>query len=224
MKNSHDHLIDIIEGISEPEISKELPREIASDAVSIIVDAINSSAGGLIITDLPGIIRFANPAFCKMFDYLSTEVIGRDATELFSAKEVKTFVDVIKIVDISRDDTEEFIVEKKDGEKFVVEVSASNVTSVSGEIVGRMASFVDITRRKEIEADREKLIDELKDALDKIKVLKGIMPICVSCKKIRDDKGFWNQLESYIKKHSEADFSHGICPDCARKLYPDLYE
>lgn len=224
MENSHNQPNKIFEPLSQPEVSKEFPKEIASDALSIIFDAINSSVGGLIITDLGGIIRFANPSFCKMFDYLSTEIIGKNAAELFSTKEVRTFADVISIVDISRDDTEEFIVEKNDGENFIVEVSASNVTSVSGEIVGRMASFVDITKRKAVEADREQLIKKLQDALDKIKTLRGIIPICASCKKIRDDKGYWNQLENYIKEHSEADFSHGICPDCAKKLYPKFYK
>ena len=54
------------------------------------------------------------------------------------------------------------------------------------------------------------------------KTLKGFLPICATCKKIRDDQGYWNQIESYIKDHSEAEFSHGICPDCAKKLYPDM--
>ncbi len=68
---------------------------------------------------------------------------------------------------------------------------------------------------------------EAKEALEKtlleVKVLRGILPICASCKKIRDDKGYWNQIEAYLSKHTEADFSHGICPDCAEKLYSDLY-
>ena len=63
---------------------------------------------------------------------------------------------------------------------------------------------------------------ELKKARDEIKTLRGILPICAACKKIRDDKGYWNQIESYISKRSEADFSHSICPDCAAKLYPDM--
>jgi PAS domain-containing protein len=115
MENSHNQPNEIFEPLSQPEVSKEFPKEIASDALSIIFDAINSSVGGLIITDLGGIIRFANPSFCKMFDYLSTEIIGKNAAELFSTKEVRTFADVISIVDISRDDTEEFVVEKNDG-------------------------------------------------------------------------------------------------------------
>ncbi|WP_299979541.1 hypothetical protein [Desulfobacula sp.] len=63
---------------------------------------------------------------------------------------------------------------------------------------------------------------ELEAAFTKIKTLSGMIPICASCKKIRDDSGYWNQIESYIQKHSEAEFSHGICPECAKKLYPDL--
>ena len=60
------------------------------------------------------------------------------------------------------------------------------------------------------------------DLEKKVKTLSGFLPICVSCKKIRDDKGFWNQVEAYISEHSEVEFSHGICPDCMKKLYPDV--
>ncbi|MEW6658334.1 MAG: DUF3365 domain-containing protein [Thermodesulfobacteriota bacterium] len=73
-------------------------------------------------------------------------------------------------------------------------------------------------------AEREKLIGELQDALAHVKVLRGILPICASCKKIRDDQGYWKQVESYIRDHSEADFSHSICPECAQKLYPEFFK
>ena len=65
---------------------------------------------------------------------------------------------------------------------------------------------------------------ELKEALEEVKVLSGLIPICMECKKIRDDKGYWNQLESFISKHSEAKFSHGICPECIKSKYPELVE
>lgn len=71
-------------------------------------------------------------------------------------------------------------------------------------------------------AEYEKSNQCLLAALSKVKLLSGLIPICASCKKIRDDKGYWNQIESYICKHSEAEFSHGICPDCAKKLYPEF--
>ena len=70
--------------------------------------------------------------------------------------------------------------------------------------------------------EKEKLIRELGNALENVKVLRGFLPICAQCKKIRDDKGYWNQIESYISQHSEALFSHGICPECAAKLYSKL--
>jgi len=79
-----------------------------------------------------------------------------------------------------------------------------------------------IFERKKIEIEREKLIRELQSALSEVKALRGFLPICASCKKIRDDKGYWNQIEAYICAHSDAQFSHGLCSDCARKLYSDL--
>ena len=94
-----------------------------------------------------------------------------------------------------------------------VEVLFSAMESCAGTIM---------LERKIQEQNKEKdeLISRLQDALDSIKKLSGLLPICASCKKIRDDKGYWNQIEQYIAEHSEAEFSHGICPDCVRKLYP----
>jgi PAS domain S-box-containing protein len=77
--------------------------------------------------------------------------------------------------------------------------------------------------RRRAEQEREQLIGELQDALARIKTLRGLIPICASCKKIRTDKGFWQQIEVYIGDHSEAEFSHGICPECAHRLYPAYY-
>jgi hypothetical protein len=70
--------------------------------------------------------------------------------------------------------------------------------------------------------ERERLIVELREALVHIKTLSGLLPICAGCKKIRDDKGYWSQVESYIARHSEATFTHSLCPDCMKKLYPDI--
>lgn len=72
------------------------------------------------------------------------------------------------------------------------------------------------------ERERDQLIEQLQRALNEIKTLKGFLPICVSCKKIRDDKGYWTQIEAYIRKHTEAEFTHGICPECMKKLYQDV--
>lgn len=78
-------------------------------------------------------------------------------------------------------------------------------------------------QRKSLEEKKDRAIREREEALAQIKILQGFLPICASCKKIRDDKGAWSQIEVYIRDHSEAEFSHGICPSCAKKLYPEYY-
>jgi len=80
-----------------------------------------------------------------------------------------------------------------------------------------------IAERKRSEEDQKSLIVELQKALAEVKTLSGMLPICASCKKVRDDKGYWKQIESYILDHSDAKLSHSICPECARKLYPELF-
>lgn len=94
----------------------------------------------------------------------------------------------------------------------------------SGQPIRFIGTIMDITERKRAEEEKEKLINELKDALAKVKQLSGMLPICASCKKIRDDKGYWNQLEKYISEHSETQFSHGLCPECAKKAMKDFEE
>ena len=99
--------------------------------------------------------------------------------------------------------------------------TAVAIKNSKGEIIGSLETLEDITARKQAEEQREKFIAELQEALDKTKTLKGLIPICASCKKIRDDQGYWNSVESYIKDHADVEFTHGICPDCMKKLYPN---
>jgi len=84
--------------------------------------------------------------------------------------------------------------------------------------------FGNAIERKRSEEERSRLILELQESLAKVRTLSGLLPICASCKKIRDDRGYWNQIETYIKDRSEAEFTHGICPECAQRLYPQDYE
>ncbi len=92
----------------------------------------------------------------------------------------------------------------------------------NGAITGCIGIALDITEQNRLEEHRERLIEELRDALTHIKTLRGLLPICAACKKIRDDHGYWKQIEEYISDHSDAKFSHGICPECAQKLYPEF--
>lgn len=90
-----------------------------------------------------------------------------------------------------------------------------------GRVDGMIGVILDITELRQTEAQRERLIADLRDAIDRVKVLSGFLPICATCKKIRNDSGYWQQLEAYIHEHSQAVFSHSICPDCAKKLFAD---
>jgi len=93
----------------------------------------------------------------------------------------------------------------------------------NGNVIGLTLFLTDVTDRKLAEAEREKIISELQQALSQVKTLRGLRPICASCKKIGDDKGYWHQVELYVRDHTRAEFSHGICPECAKKLYPEYY-
>ncbi len=92
---------------------------------------------------------------------------------------------------------------------------------VTGSLLVR--SILYAIERKKMMVEREKLRQELEDALDQVKLLSGFLPICCSCKKIRDDKGYWQQIEMYISNHSDVQFSHGICEDCSKALYPEFH-
>lgn len=103
-------------------------------------------------------------------------------------------------------------------------VTATPMLDSKKRVTGIIESFQDITELKKLEKEKESLIEKLQGSLEKVKLLSGIIPICASCKKIRDDKGYWSQVESYVRDHSEAEFSHGICPECAKKLYPEFFK
>jgi PAS domain-containing protein len=103
-----------------------------------------------------------------------------------------------------------------------VEVSVTSLVNRSGKQTGRVLLVRDITGRRRAEKEREKLIADLQDALAHVKRLSGLLPICASCKKIRDDKGYWHQVESYMRDHAEVEFSHGLCPDCFAAMYPEM--
>jgi len=109
---------------------------------------------------------------------------------------------------------------RPDGKNNVIEYAAVPI-KVQGKTI-TIGIDRDVTERTRIEEERERLIKDLQEALADVKTLSGLVPICANCKQIRDDKGFWMQVESYIQEHSQAQFSHGICPDCMKKLYPNF--
>ena len=109
----------------------------------------------------------------------------------------------------------------KNGSRVHIRVTEVPVFDDNGEVQGIEGIVQDITELKRAEADRESALRKLEKALSEIKTLRGILPLCSFCKKIRDDKGYWEQVDVYINKYSEADISHSICPECLKKHYPD---
>ena len=103
-----------------------------------------------------------------------------------------------------------------------VEVHGYPIFDDAGQLVQLVEYCIDISARKKLERERLRVTEELQAALSQVNRLRGLLPICASCKRIRDDRGYWNEVECYISAHSEADFTHSICEECAKGLYPGL--
>jgi PAS domain S-box-containing protein len=107
------------------------------------------------------------------------------------------------------------------GEQRLLRAHVEPLRDASETILGIVGVALDLTERVRAEADRERLIQELQQALDSVKVLSGLIPICTHCKAVRDDRGYWQQVDAFMREHSGAKLSHAICPDCAQKLLSD---
>jgi PAS domain S-box-containing protein len=180
---------------------------------------------GFLMVDGNGRIRFVNRLVETMFNYSREELIGQPIEMLIPERYRNAHV-MQREAFVSAPSSRKMGTGRvlharaKDGREFPVEVGLGHYRIA--EVIFVSAVIVDISKQRAVEQERERLILELKSALGKVKQLSGLLPICSSCKKIRDDTGYWNQIESYISTHSEADFSHGLCPDCLETLYPDL--
>lgn len=111
---------------------------------------------------------------------------------------------------------------RKDGSRYTAEITSKLLEYNDQKIV--ICFGQDITDRKKVEAEKEQMLKELQIALENVKTLSGLLPICSSCKKIRNDKGYWERIEAYFHEHTDVQLSHGICPDCMKKLYPEYAE
>ncbi len=177
---------------------------------------------GILILDADtGEIFDINPFLIEMLGYSHEALLGKRLWEIGAFRDIEASrAAFLELQSKGYVRYEDLPLETRDKRHIDVEF-VSNVYSVNHKRVIQ-CNIRDITQRKRVEEERRRLTYDLQDALTKIKRLRGLLPICASCKKIRDDKGYWNQIESYIRDHSEADFTHGICPECVKKLYPDF--
>ncbi|MDH4231674.1 MAG: DUF3365 domain-containing protein [Nitrospirota bacterium] len=169
-------------------------------------------------------VGLINKKGCEILGYDEKEIAGKNWFDHFLPERVRSRAKAVFEKIIAGDsESPEFLEDSiltRNGEERIIEWHTTALTDDAGNVIATLSSGTDITSRKLMEEEREKMLSELQESMSRIKVLSGLLPICASCKKIRDDKGYWNMLEVYIRDHSEAEFSHGLCPDCVRILYP----
>jgi PAS domain S-box-containing protein len=171
------------------------------------------------LLDREGIILQCNSAVSRSLNLPPEKVIGGQCYNLIHGT-------CTRIADCPRERTlksrkRESVELQQEGRWF--NITTDPVFDANGEVASVVHIIRDITDRKQATAEREALLKKLQAALTEIKTLHGLLPICANCKCIRDDEGYWIRIESYIESRSDAQFSHGICPECAKMLYPEHY-
>ena len=184
---------------------------------------INNANDTIIISDVDMTIIDTNKKAEQLTGYARKELVGLKFFELFTQVDLDRINKVLKDGILAKSGSiNDVSINKKDNSHIPVDINGNLIEYADKKAI--LTILRDITDRKREEQEREKLISDLKIALEKVKKLSGMLPICASCKKIRDDKGYWNQIEAYMQEHSDIEFSHSLCPDCLSELYPDLYE
>ncbi len=163
---------------------------------------------------------YVNQEFAaKVSEKKPEEIIGKKIWDIFPKEEADKRYALVKWV-FENGETKniEVRVPNPNGDTYHL-TTVKPIKDEQGNVTSVICISKEITDRINVEKEREKLIKELKEALADINTLSGLLPICAKCKKIRDDKGYWNSLEIYIETHSDASFSHGMCSECSDELY-----
>lgn len=173
-------------------------------------------------TDTEGRIIFLSKSVSELSGYTMEEALGLNmAKDVYLVPEEREqFLSTLKRDGKVRNFTARL--KRKDGSIWWASTNAHFFLDQDGRIAGVEGIARDISELKQAQEAREKLIEELKAAMAQIRTLSGMLPICSSCKKIRDDKGYWQRIEAYIYEHTDAQLSHGLCPDCVKKFYPEF--
>jgi PAS domain S-box-containing protein len=191
-------------------------RKRAEGAMQFLAAIVESSVDAIYGKSLDGQIVSWNPAAEGLFGHSAEEIIGESYARLIPEHRRSEIMDIQAGI-LRGDVFGEMETERlhKSGRIIPVAVTVSPVRNTSGEIIGASSITRDISRLKQADYERQQLIESLRAAARQVQNLSGLLPICTSCKRIRDDKGYWQQVEAYISKHSTATFSHSICPACA---------
>ena len=226
-KQKLEELTRRIEELEQDTHQREQAENALRHHLRLLDVLLNTIPNPVFYQDIEGVLQGCNLAFADDIIGLSREkVLGQSMTELRTLIRhrlpEKLFRQPIGPSSRSGVMHIEENINCADGRRREFLFSKAVIFEPDGEVSGSVGVMVDITERKKTEAEREQLIKELQEALTPVKTLRGLLPICSHCKSIRDDQGYWGQIEAYIGNHSEAEFSHGICPECAKKYYPDF--
>jgi two-component system, cell cycle sensor histidine kinase and response regulator CckA len=198
-------------------------RKRAEGAMQFLAAIVESSADAIYGKNLDSRIVSWNPAAERLFGYSAEEIIGRSVVTLFPPNRRDELLDILASIrrgeTVGVQETERL---HKTGKIIPVSVTVSPIRNGAAEIIGASAIARDISQQKRAELDRARLIQRLTAAANQVRTLVGLLPICASCKRIRDDKGYWQQVETYISEHAGVTFSHGICPACAKEYERQL--
>ncbi|MDQ1265987.1 MAG: hypothetical protein QG635_1139 [Bacteroidota bacterium] len=188
-------------------------------------DLVEKAGTAILVDDKEGNITYYNKRFLEIFDIEENESVSMNIRSFIHPDDLDMVLGFHdnRINSRKAPSRYEFRGIQKDNKEVYLEADVA-LQTLNGKPVATRTYLWDITDRKKAEQQREELIEELHKALSEIKQLNGLLPICYNCKNIRDDAGYWYQLEEYISSHSDAEFSHGLCPDCAHKLYPQYYD
>jgi len=168
----------------------------------------------------------ANKTICRMLGFTEDELVGRALEEITYPEDLEKTGILLR--QVLAGDIPLFQIEKRcireNGDILWTNLTATALRSQNGDVVCTLCMVEDISDRKSAEQERERLVEELRDAMGKIKTLRGLLPMCAWCAKVRDDDGYWKKVETYIQEHSEASCTHGICPECLKKFDPESYK
>lgn len=190
--------------------------------------AYRSVGAGVITVDAEGRILLMNGEAERMTGWTSAQGRGKPIGEVFRLVHERTGTKAENSVEKALREGQregwhgEALVESKDGRHIPVDDVVTPIQSDSGELLGAILLFSDIHIRKQLEHEQAVLLARLQDATAEIQRLTGLIPICAACKKIRDDQGYWHSVEIYISQRSDANFTHGMCPECRAKYYPPI--
>lgn len=195
-------------------------KQISFSALGSIV---NSSSDAIFVKDNQGRYILVNSAAAEFINKSIKEIIGRTDAELLPPHIAnQSRENDLKVIStgkaITYEDTEEI-----NGETRVFHSTKSVYRDIQGQILGVFGISREITERRKAELERERLVTKLQSALDEIRILKEVLPICMYCKKIRDDEGAWTGLERYIQEHTSSQFSHGMCESCTKEKHPTIF-